>query len=377
MKNKNLKIVVSFQFFSALCCLGAVVLLGTNYLIYAFFKNESISRTIIRIVAGLLFICSVLLSGKIAKKDILLVFFALYLLLIQGTVTQNIAYIILATVAFRHQASNLWKYVSNYQFFLAIVVIICLSLGIVENTKTTYFHRVRYSLGFINVNSAAIFFFSVVIIWVMKLKRVTWRHYLIALAGSYCVYRITDSRTAFASIIVFILCCVFFERWHGKRVEWIVYGIEVFFFLSPFFTALFYHSFSRYDFLLSYRLSYYYAYFYQNSLQSLLLGGSRIKEVDSYYLLFLYNSGLLFYTYTGIRVIYSSKAFFTQKRMRELSFVLSILAFGVMESAPIRCEIICMMLFWNLILNTNNVSRQLTGQKTNSDYLNNKNMGLQ
>ena len=82
----------------------------------------------------------------------------------------------------------------------------------------------------------------------------------------------------------------------------------------------------------------------------LLFGGSKVDDIDNFYLCLLYNGGVFFYLLTMFLSIRATWIYMNQNKAIYAAFILSLLFLGVMESGIIRCEILCMIMFWYLLI---------------------------
>ena len=340
--------VISFTQLRLELCVFAILLLGTNYLFYSFFKLE-ISKNILRIISGSILIACVL-RRKLTIGEFILLLFSGYMFVIGGNLTQNIAFILVSVIALEYDSDYVWQKISNFQILGASIVILCLISGIVDFRVTSSLGRIRNTLGFINVNSAAAFFYSVIILWLLEKEKVNWKSIAISIVATGLLYRFTDTRTALVALIVFLTGMVIFSKWNGKLLKIIVCTLESILFVVSQFTPFFYSSFSFLDLTFSYRLSIFARYINANSLKTLLIGGTNVSDIDNFYLCLLFNGGLIFYIFVVIITIYSTKLYLDNADGKKVAFILSTLVFGVMEASAMRCEIMSMLMFWYLIL---------------------------
>ena len=341
--------IINAQTLAQIMCFVSLGILGINYLLYSFFQFD-FNRNILRIVAGAFFILSILLGKRISVREFCLIPVAAYMLIVNGSLSSNIAYFILAAIAIPYVADIVWKQLNMFQIVMTIVVILCLVLGIVNNRVTSIAGRTRNTLGFTNVNAAAIFFFSLLIIWLLKIKNISVKHLLITIAISFAVYRLTDSRTVFACTMIFSVCYLVLSRWNGRWTS-ILFGVCVtVFYLSPVLVIMARSAFPTLDIVLSSRLKWFSLYIANHSINTLLFGGSKIEGIDNFYLCLLYNGGIFFYIFTWYMNISALSKYILRRNPGYAAFIIAITAYGLMESGVIRCELLCMIMFWYLLL---------------------------
>lgn len=349
MENNRKWYIMNAQTARQIMCFISLGILGINYLLYSFFQFD-FNRNILRIIAGTFFVLSILLGKRISIKEFCLIPVAAYMLIINGSLSSNIAYLILAAIAIPYVADIVWKQLNVFQIVITIVVISCLVFGIVNYRVTSFAGRTRNTLGFTNVNAAAVFFFSLLIIWLLKIKNISLKHLLITAAISFAVYRLTDSRTVFACTMIFSICYMVLNRWNGRWAS-VLFGVCVtVFYLSPVLVLVARSAFPTLDFVLSSRLNWFSLYIANHSTNTLLFGGSKIEGVDNFYLCLLYNGGIFFYIFTWYMSISALSKYILRKNLGYAAFIIAITAYGLMESGVIRCELLCMIMFWYLIL---------------------------
>ena len=338
---------VSISQMRYMACIFAICLLGFNFLLYSFFQVD-FGKNILRIISGTILILCVIARRRF-NAEILLLVVAMYMIAVGGSLTQNIVFILIAVLALDYDADYIWKRLSRYQIVGAGLVIICLVSGVVSNHVTSHLGRVRNTLGFVNVNAAALFFFSVIMLWLLEKEKVTWKTIIISIAATVLLYRITDTRTAVVALGVYLLGLIVLNRWNSKIT---CIGVCIFegvlFSISQFSLAVF-QRFPVLDITFSYRLSVFNKYINQNDLKTLIFGGTQVNDVDNFYLCLLYNGGILFYIFIMIVTIYATHFYFQNKQIKNVAFIISVLALGIMESGVIRCEIMSMLMFWYLI----------------------------
>ena len=344
----NRHYLVSKQELSQLLCAFAIAILAFNFLLYAFFK-VGINKNILRFSAAILLFFSIALGKKRSVIEIILVFFALYMMLVNGNLSQNLAFILLIVIALPSNAEKTWKNLSYIHLLLAGLVVICIVLGIVPNMITNYGGRIRRTLGFTNTNAAAIFFYSCVVTWLAQKSRIRWFDVVVPIAIIALVYRMTDSRTVIVCALLLYFTLFIISKWHNKIAAFSLCLIELALFVLPLFSGLLFKLFPQLDIVLSYRLRLYSNYINAHSFLSLLLGGSNVKETDNFFLCLLFNGGLPFYLFVIGLCLFTTWTNVLKENSKETAIILSTLAFGMMESGVIRCEILCMVLFWYLI----------------------------
>lgn len=349
MRNKKPWYVVSNHTLAQVFCTISLGLLGINYLFYSFFQFD-FNRNLLRVIAGVFLLLSIFLSKSISQREMFLVPVAIYMIAINGSLSSNIAYIILSALAIPYVADIVWKRLNAIQVFYTVMIFFCLLTGVVHYRITTSGGRIRNTLGFVNVNSAALFFFSLLIIWILQLSEIRVKHLIITIIVSFVVYRYTDSRTVFICSNIFAVCYLLFRKCNGKKTATLFCVIVSLFYLSPMLIILLQRYYPNLDVILSFRLTNYMEYIGGHDAKTLLLGGSRLEGIDQFYLCLLYNGGLVFYSFTMIMSLVSLYKYVTSKDSGYAAFIIAVSSYGLMESGVIRCELLCMIMFWYLLI---------------------------
>ena len=347
--NNKDRYMISTHDLSQMLCILSLALLGANYLLYAFFQL-AFNRNILRITAGCFLLLSTLLGKRISIKELFLMPVALYMLFINGVLSNNIAYIILAAIAIPYYADMVWKQLNVIQILLLIVVVLSIQTGIVSYHVITVGSRIRNTLGFTNFNAAGVFFFSLLVIWLLQLQEIRLVHIVVSAVVSYGAYRLTNSRTAFVCMIIFELSYLLLKKWNGGKTAIIFDVFLVLFFISPLLVMVLKTFFPVLDRLVSFRLTRYSAFIAVNDMKTFLFGGCKLEGVDSFYLCLLYNGGVCFYIFTLVMSVIALFRYITDGQYGYAAFIISIAAFGLMESGVMRCELLCMVMFWYLLL---------------------------
>lgn len=324
-----------------------ISLLGTNFLLYGFFPFF-ILKNIVRLltVAVILFyICTA--NREYSFRELVCVIISLYLLLLGGNMTLNISFIILTSICMS-DCKDIEKICFICSAFLAAVVTISLITHIVQANVYVQGDRIRNTLGFYNVNAGSIFIFSVLILFLYSRKNISIIHIVISLIISTVIYHVTNSRTAFLGLVIF--CTIYEIITKCNMLAYLIIVLDVLCLLSPLLWLIPQFNDLEFDKLLSGRPHVFIDYIHSNTTMNFIIGGSNVKEVDNFYLMLFYNVGVILYVIFAIITLYSMIYYKDNKDYKSISYVSSILFIGLMESGALRCEIICMLVFWMLIL---------------------------
>lgn len=328
----------------------AAFLLALNLLLYAFFKVD-INKNIIR--AACAFVCLLVFigRGKIKLFDLIALLVPAYLILINGDVSINVAFMLIMAIAMKSIEKD--KILSTYNkvhILIFAVVVFALLSGLVSNESWTYLGRTRNSLGFIHVNYAGLLAFSLIAIYLMQKESINWKDYTISVGLSYLIYRYTDSRTGFYGTIILLLLIIGFQLMPKRFIKITSFVISIAAFASPIAWKQLYRFTFRMNTLLSLRPEIFSRYIDSNTFYNFIFGGSIAGEIDNAFLLMLYNCGTFIYVGIAFIVIKSIANKIESKEYVEVAFILSTLAIAMMESSLLRPEIPCMTFFWITVL---------------------------
>lgn len=339
-----------FRLDTSLFYIIAILLLGVNFLLYRFWEIESLKNVIRGVAAFFLVLCLIFEKKKIKRIEIVLLICAAYLIVINGDISANISFLLLCAIAPVKNDDAMFKKINIIQLILGALVVFLLATGLKANNIYNIGGRIRLMLGFNNVNAATGFFFSVLIIWLYTRKKMAWWHLIAAVVVVTVQYLLTNSRTPFFASIVYLgmywLSRYARKKWFKRAYLWVV-GIVL---VLPFLNNILMAVFPQLNNLLSMRLSLAANYIHNNSIIHLLIGGSKEASVDNAYIILLYNAGIFFYAFFAYAVLISSEHYLKTRSRKELAFIMSVLVNGLMESPPMRAELLFSVVFWILIL---------------------------
>lgn len=333
---------------------SVILLLGLNFLLYSFFDLGALRNLVRAAVAGLLGILLLfrLLDGKIRQRQILMILLALCQILLGGSSSLNIAFLlILSAAAAGYSQSRITTVVFRVMVVLSAVVLLSLILGIEKNEVYTVGTRTRNKLGFVNVNAASMFFFTLFSSYLLlRGEKARWIELTLALGLSWIVYFFTDSRTPMLGMLLMVAMYLVLPRIPQRARRILVYVAIALLFVTPYIWTIPMVHEGIIDTILSWRPQYCNAYFRDQSAVTYLVGGSRLAELDNGYLLLMFNAGIIVYMDIYFLVQSAVKNLEKNKKYMQLSYVLMMLAISVMEGAAIRPELLCAPLLWFLII---------------------------
>ena len=339
-----------FRFKKSKILLSISFLLAINLLLYAFFKVD-LNKNIIRAFCAFLCVLYLFLTKKIDKPGFILLVIAAYLIVINGNVSINMAFMIILSVPLATcQREELVDNYNKVHVFMLLVIVLSLATGVVKNVNWTYMGRTRNSLGFSHVNYAGLLLFSTVSMFLLSRKEIKWYAVVGSVIVSAVIFYYSDSRTGFVGTILFIVFLILFHVIPEKMLKYIAAIIITLFFLSPLIWKLPIMNNAIINRLFSTRPGLFLNYIQKNSMINLLFGGSRAGEIDNAFLMLVFNCGLPIYLGTFGAVLQSALNKIERKKRTEVAFIVAALSVGVMESSLIRPELPCMVFFWTTVI---------------------------
>ena len=332
-------------------------ILGFNFLAYRAYNLESI-KNYLRISASLLLMCFILINLrkiKFSRKELVLVWYMGVILLINGINTFNFVFIVFFAIFTKNALSdNLSKAFNKINLILLFMLVCSLMTGMLHNIQyVSSLGRIRSMLGFNNPNPASLFFFSVAVTFVLSKRNDYAKRLLIALALNILIYSYTGARTMLVGFVFFTIFYFMFALiFKFKNIAIIYYMVKllvVFVVCMSFFSGYILEKFPQLDQFMSYRLSIFSNYINKNSTLNFLFGGTKLLEIDNFYLVFLYNYGILLFVIISLLILKAVGKLFVERNKAKLAFVLTMLLIGLTESSIIRPEIICVLVFWKIV----------------------------
>lgn len=316
----------------------------------------------------ILFSSKRIFTNKITRKELI----KITLLFIVGCFSTividevNIIITILASIYFLKTDD---KIITKY-FLLSlsswyILVIILYSLGILDSNNliriTQDENIIRNSLGFSHVNQTFLYFlpilFSSYILYFDNNKK---KFNILFLILSTILFIITNSRTGFFSVLIFILVINIntIKKRRKSRCEIISFIYLLLTILSIYFVKEYGSNGSNYiNSLLSLRPYYLYYYLNNNSLIS-LVGGAFITNIpmDNVYIYLLLEKGIIIYLfYLFIYYFYFSKCDYDNKIM---NIIIVSLIYGLFESYIVLPSINFILIIMLIKLIKNNKKKE-------------------
>lgn len=330
----------------------AILIMSINFLFYSFFDKLHLVNPL------RYFICAILLVVYFVKRKFrieysLWLFWAIYLIFINGTESINVAFLIIFAIAMNLvEDRKIYKWITIANIFIVIVVAVSLLLGIEKNFTFTYMGRTRNWLGFDHPNYIGMLMFSIVSVWFLYLKKIKFSHIVFTAIACYILFKLSDSRTGFIGILAFAFFCILFKLKYVKLCKIIAGIILIVYFLSPVIWSLPVVNNEFFNDILSSRPAIFNNYIASNSFNNLLFGGTNFRTIDNFYLMLIYNCGIFSYIIIFIMSFISVNVLLERRESRKAAFLMAILLLGLTESSLFRPEILCMPVYWMIIFST-------------------------
>jgi len=333
---------------------SVVALLGLNYLLYSFFDLGGVRNLVRAAAAGLMLLLLLLrlADGKIRRRQVLMLFLAAWQILAGGTNGLNIAFLLILTAGVAgYRECRITTVAFRILAVLTVLVAGSLLLGIEKDTAYTVGTRTRHMLGFINVNSASMFLFALLSVYLLhRGSKAGWMDLTAVMLIEIIVYTLTDSRTPLLGLILMVLLYLLLPKLPVKTVGVCCRVCIALLFLTSYLWVLPVVNSDLFNKLLSLRPMYCDEYFRSQNALTFLLGGSRVKELDNGYLLLLFNTGVIVYTAIYFVVQKAVENMLRGDEHMKVAFVVTMLACSVMEGSALRPELLCAPVLWVLIL---------------------------
>lgn len=343
--SNNVKIRIDQMLFTV-----GTALLSINFLLYSTNNFVNMQNALRMLSVGLLFAALLLSLQKIRLDFSLIVLAGLSVIASVGYGSDALNFTIILLFCANCSCNEL----EFCKRMICSIILACLALylilyaiGLINMGYTNYGGRLRFNLGFTNVNAGAIFFLSLVVLPLhfKKHKLVTL---ILFLATSFAVYLLTDTRSVLIFCLLFSCLFITFLFFCNKGHEDIVACVvRTLFFIgitaSIVMPAL---SGSDLDVLLSYRPS-----IYQEALSSLsplelLFGSGKAVEIDNSYIVFCTTYGLVFCLFLAYLILRSISVLASRKEWNSLALVGAMFLFAAIEGTLFRPELPITLLFW-------------------------------
>lgn len=325
--------------------------LGLNYILYSVFGFD-VARVPVRVFALALFSLSAVSNFKSLRFDILflpMLGLAILGLLMHGVVGLNmLAVLLFVLAASPYPLSTVLSDLFKCFVVVTAVYLLAVMAGLAVNSMYVMEGRTRNTLGFVNVNAAALYFTPLLLLLTVKARQGILVVLGVVLAFA-ALFVLTDTRSILLVAGVFFVAYLLFIAL--GRVDTLsrlkgILGLLTLYLLVSLAFAMPLLAGSNLDHALSWRPSLFYEALAGFTPIDWLFGSSDFKEVDNSFIVIVGHYGVLFLACT-IAVLHKSIL-----RCAEaddpwgFSFLLAVLACGSIESFIYRPELIVTLAFW-------------------------------
>ena len=329
----------------------SIFLLEFSFLMNNFFRQPTLS--FVFILLSTIFLYSTVFKQLISRRHlIILISTCAMFLVIPSSFSINIVFIILFIFAINSLGNidDVFKYSIWGYYAILCIVFLSLMLGIVDNTIFYLGGRIRYDLGFININNFPSLWISFFCIYFLYSEK-KFMPIMFLLMLSFIIYRFTDTRTAFFAslLIVFIYYLMKYMNRRFLKIGIYLFVTILFFSVFLFFIYDFSDTNSFLNILLSDRLYYFQKYIESQDVVNYLLGGGS-GEIDNCFLLIFCNFGIVIYLFVFLRVLKTVKLLLNFKEFDKLAFIIVMLASASVESVILRPQFMSTVVFWYIIV---------------------------
>lgn len=349
-----------------------VIVLCANFLLYSTIE-VGVLKLVLRCFGLACLALSVLLNFEkvsFSKQTLILVFVSITSVFIHGDSALNLLVVIVFALASSTYTINqvIKTLVAGFFVSLAIYLLLLLSGQIHFSQYVSTVGRARNTLGFSNVNAAAMFFSALLLLTYWR----KWRHgflliALIVVLG--CLFIATDTRSFLTFGVLFGFTYVLITCLHRscrlRRLQYpIAIGIVALVVIASFAIVLL--KGTEYDVALSYRPAIAYEALSKMSLTEVLLGASNPVEIDSSFIVLVEQYGLIATVIIASLVVSSLKRYLDDGRQWEPAFLVAVLIYSSMEGLLFRPELIISLSFWAIVFYGGNVRCNLAANSSNA-----------
>lgn len=337
----------------------ALFLLMLNFLLYQCFDMERV-KDLVRYVALGIMAASVMMNIRQFRVDKSIVFYTLYCLLVIALgdgASINWPVLLLTVIVLRQVETD--KVIDMLVRVSTLTIVIYFVLrfsGLInDHVYGAAYGRVRNTLGFSNVNSAALFFFS----WVMLLFcRKKTNKFLLALSVIVLLWCMVETNTRSVILIAFIYFALMFllekavmklssAAW-ARLSKWFIIAEIAVVLLSVAYPLLL-RFFPGLDRITSFRLTYGTRALEVLTVRNWLFGGTGGGS-DNYFHVMISQYGAIAVLIELYFVAAATWHGMQQRDVCMVSYVLSLWLLSMMETFLFRPELTISVLFWGYVV---------------------------
>lgn len=333
----------------------ALLLLMLNFLLYQCFDMDDVKDTVRIIAIGIMAI-GVLLNLRAFRVDKSILFYTLFCMMtvaLGKSVSINWPVLLVTVIAMRsmdtNQVTNMLVRVST----VGVIVYFALRLGgrIEDYVYSGATGRVRNTLGFSNVNAAALFFFSWMVLLFTQKKENTFLRVLSLVLFLWVVQQ-TNTRSVAVAFVLYVLVRLLLgvlvrrTREKGwKRLCVVVVILEICVVVVSISYPLLLRLFPALDEFLSYRLTLGTSALQTLNFRNWLFGGTGGGS-DNYFHVIISQYGMIALLMELCFVAVATWNALRRRDVQMVSYIVSLWTMSMMETFLFRPELMIAVLFW-------------------------------
>lgn len=351
----------------------ALFLLALNFLLYQCFDMDDV-KDMVRFIAIGMMAVGVLLNLRSFRVDWSILLYTLFCLLtvaLGKSVSINWPVLLVTVIALRQMDTD--KVTNMLVRVTTVVVIAYFALrvgGMIEDrVYGGASGRVRNTLGFSNVNAAALFFFSWTVLLFTQKKANRFLR-VVSLVLFLWVVQQTDTRSVAVAFVLYVLVRLGLGvlAKHTKKRGWkrlcvAVILLEICVVVISVCYPLLLRLFPALDEFLSYRLTLGTRAIQALNFRNWLFGG-RAATTDNFFLTMLFQHGVIVVLVGLFFVTAATWHTMRQRDVRGVSYIFSLWVMSMMETFLLRPELTLSILFWHFVFNGK--KQIVVGQKRQS-----------
>lgn len=328
-----------------------MLVLSLNYLAYSALGFDAL-RVPMRAAGMVLLALSATLNFRQLRFDLLfLPMFAISVIcvLLHGSDALNmVAVLLFVLTASPHGLKSTVRDLTGCFAICTLVYLAALAGGRASTLTYVMEGRTRNTLGFSNVNAAALFFLPLLLLLARKHRHPVVMALFVALAF-VGIFALTNTRSALITAGAFFAAqglFVVLGKSRAPTAARTAVGLAVLLALVVFTFALPLLAGSDLDYALSYRPTLFHNALKDFSLQDWLIGSATFSEVDNSFIVIVGHYGLVFFGCALAVLVKAIRRICVSGDSWAFSFIVAIVACGSVESFLYRPELIAALAFW-------------------------------
>lgn len=331
-------------------------LFGFNYVMYNALPLES-AKTIIRMIAIVLLAGGCLYRHRDFSPWNFVLLGVAALSLAASRMTDINLFVMVAVVSCLPKGSDrIPRSELVITLISMLVVIVAVLTGNAENyVYTSEYGRDRMTLGFNNANTASVFYFSILFLFLLSCRKLTVWHIAGVVVIGGVLYYLTDTRTAILSLLLMSAFILLYkipnDRWKSGLLKGAIWFVDALFLLNLV-SVFFLDQLEFIDEFTSFRISQFQRLREAGGVIGFFFGGVE-KTTDCLFYTLLYHYGIFFYLLFAVMAHITMARLCRKKDYVKAAFMLSMFCFSVMETILLRPEILISIVFWLYMISEN------------------------